>query len=69
MDQSDRELLDKQLWGASSSPPQHAGAFGLAFVAAFLGGLILGGILFAQQMQTTFPNATTALSFLDSSPQ
>jgi hypothetical protein len=72
MDESDRELLDKQLWGASPSPPLHCGALGLAFVAVFLGGLTLGGILFAhqsKQMQMTLRDAATVLSFLDSSPQ
>jgi len=72
MDESDRELLDKQLWGASPSPPVHGGALGLAFVAVFLGGLTLGGILFAhqsKQMQMTLRDAATVLSFLDSSPQ
>jgi hypothetical protein len=71
MDESDRDLLDKQLWGASPSPPRHGGALGLAFVAVFLGGLTLGGILFAhqsKQTQMTLRDATV-LSFLDSSRQ
>jgi hypothetical protein len=72
MDESDRELLDKQLWGASASPPPQGGALGLAFVAVFLGGLTLGGILFAhqsKQMQMPLRDAATVLSFLESSPQ
>jgi len=72
MDESDRDLLDKQLWGTSPSPPPHGGALGLAFAAVFLGGLMLGGILFAHQnkpTQMTLPDAATVLSFLDKSAQ
>ena len=70
MDESDRELLDKQLWGLAESS-QYGGALGLAFVAVFLVGLTLGGILFAhqtKQTQMTLRDATTALSFLHSPP-
>jgi hypothetical protein len=71
MDERDRELLDRQLWGASPSPPQRGGALGLAFVAVFLSGLTVGGFLFAhqsKQTQLTLRDASTVLSFLDSSP-
>jgi len=71
MNQRDWELLDKQLWGVSPSSPWRGTAWGLAFVAVFLGGLSIGAILFAQQRQTqlTLHDATTVLSLLDSSPQ
>src|SRR5438093_1305182 len=55
MNRHEQELLDKQLWGVSPAPPQ-SGVMGFAFVAAFLGGLVIGGILFAhtgKQMQAT----------------
>ena len=65
MDTGDRELLDKQLWAASPSSPQHRGALGLAFVSVFLGGLILGGVLFTQSKQTTLRDTATVLSFFD----
>ena len=42
MNRHEQELLDKQLWGVSPTPPQ-SGVMGLAFVAAFLGGLVMGG--------------------------
>ena len=72
MNQRDQELLDKQLRGVSAGPPRRGSVLGLAFVAVFLGGLSLGAILFApqnKQMQMTSRDATTVLSFLDSSPQ
>jgi hypothetical protein len=47
MDQRDLELLDKQLWAVSPTPPRHRGALSLAFLAVFLGGLSIGGFLFA----------------------
>ena len=68
MDQRDRELLDKQLWGVSPSPARNGGAFGLAFVAAFLGGLLVGGTLFANknhQTQMTAHDAPISLSQLE----
>ncbi|MGB6348681.1 MAG: hypothetical protein WBG10_01515 [Pseudolabrys sp.] len=47
MNQRDQELLDKQLWGMGPTPPRHKGALSLAFLAVFLGGLSIGGFLFA----------------------
>jgi hypothetical protein len=47
MNRRDRELLDKQLWGVHSSAPVEGGPLSFAFVAVFLGGLFLGGWLFA----------------------
>jgi hypothetical protein len=69
MDQRDQELLDKQLWGASSSPPRNGSITGLAFIVAFLVGIAIGGILFAhestQMMQIASHDATNAISFLN----
>src|SRR5262245_33175197 len=45
MNERDQELLDKQLWGMSSAPPPRGGSLALAFVASFLGGLLIGGVL------------------------
>ena len=70
MNRHEQELLDKQLWGVSPAPPQ-SGVMGFAFVAAFLGGLVIGGILFAhtgKQMQATAPDTVTAFSLLNGSP-
>jgi hypothetical protein len=37
MNERDQELLDKQLWGVSPSPPPRGGSLAMAFVAAFFG--------------------------------
>ena len=69
MNDHDQELLDKQLWGVSPGPPSGGGGLPLAFVAAFFGGLLIGGILFphkSNQVQVTTGD-TTALSLLDNS--
>ncbi len=48
MNRRERELLDRQLWGVhSSAPVQGGGPLSFAFIAVFLGGLLLGGWLFA----------------------
>ena len=55
MDQRDQELLDKQLWGVSPTPPGNEGLIGIAFLAVLLVGIAIGAILFAnerQQIQT-----------------
>ena len=52
MNQRDQDLLDKQLWSVSTHPPAKAGALGLTFICAFLVGLSIGGVLFAQSNQT-----------------
>ncbi|HEY6382949.1 MAG TPA: hypothetical protein VIY07_14225 [Pseudolabrys sp.] len=70
MNERDQELLDKQLWGVSPSPPPRSGGLALAFVAAFFGGLLIGGILFpnkSNQVQVTTGDTPTALSLLDNS--
>ena len=70
MDQRDWELLDKQLSGISLSPPRNGGIIGLAFIAVFLTGTVVGGIVFAndsKQAQTS-RDAMAAISFLNSVP-
>jgi hypothetical protein len=49
MDKRDQELLDKQLWGVSPSPPRNAGITGLEFAVVFLVGIVIGGVLFAHE--------------------
>ena len=70
MDQRDWELLDKQLSGISLSPPRNGGIIGLAFIAVFLTGTVVGGIVFAhdsKQAQTS-RDAMAAISFLNGVP-
>ena len=64
MDQRDWELLDKQLSGVSLTPPRNNGTIGLAFVAVFLIGNLVGGILFARDSN----HAQTLVSFLNGAP-
>jgi hypothetical protein len=47
MNAHDWELLDKQLHGFSSRPPQNRSAVSLVVVAMFLAGMAVGGVLFA----------------------
>ena len=71
MNERDQELLDKQLWGVSPSAPQTGDALLFACVASFLGGLVIGSILFAHngnQTQITSRDVPTALTFLNNSP-
>ena len=71
MDQRDQELLDKQLWGVSPSPPRNGGIISLAFVAVFLTGTAIGGILFAsesKQMQMASHDAQASISLLNGVP-
>jgi hypothetical protein len=72
MNRRDQELLDKQLWGVSPrSPVERTGALGLALVAAFLGGVSLGGFLFAHtsnQMQMTAYDGTITHARSNGSP-
>jgi len=49
MNERDRELLDKQLWGVSPRPPRNGGRTGVAFIAVFLVGIAIGAILFAHE--------------------
>jgi hypothetical protein len=43
MNQRDQDLLDKQLWGVSPSPP-HSGII-IGFIAVFLVGIGIGDVL------------------------
>jgi hypothetical protein len=70
MNERDQELLDRQLWGMSPNPPPRGGSLALAFVASFLGGLLIGGILLphkSNQIRVTTGDTPTALSLLDNS--
>ena len=51
MNQSDQELLAKQLWGVSRSPPRDDAMVGFALATVSLIGLAVGGILFAPANQ------------------
>ena len=49
MDQRDMELLDRELWGVSHSPPPNTAIIGFIVIAIFFAGMALGGILFANE--------------------
>jgi hypothetical protein len=71
MNRRDQELLDKQLWGVSPTPPRNRGALSLAFLAVFLGGLSIGSFLFANkndQAQMTAQDPLIVLSLLNGAP-
>jgi hypothetical protein len=71
MNRRDQELLDKQLWGVSPTPLRNKGALSLAFLAVFLGGLSIGGFLFAHktdQAQMTAQDPLIVLSLLNGAP-
>jgi len=68
MNQRDQELLDKQLWAVSSSPPNNGGILGLGFVAVFLVGFSIGGILFASKTHQMTSHDATVLAHLNGSP-
>jgi hypothetical protein len=53
MDRRDKVLLDKQLWGVNPNPPS---LIGLAFTAVFLGGIIIGSVLFAREVRQARAN-------------
>jgi hypothetical protein len=50
LDRHDKVLLDKQLWGVNPTPPSLAG---LALLAVFVGGIIIGSLLFAREHKQT----------------
>ncbi len=63
MDKRDQELLDKQLWGVSPSPPRNDLIIGLTVVAMFFFGIAMGDILFAHQPpQLTLRDAMAVIS-------
>ena len=71
MNQRDQQLLDKQLWGVSPSPPLTEGSIGVALVLVFLAGVGIGQILFARdskQVQTAFHDAPAVISLLNGVP-
>ena len=68
MNQRDLELLDKELWGVSPNPRLERGALGLLVIMAFVGGLLMGGTLFAHKYEKTSYDAAGVLSLLSKSP-
>jgi hypothetical protein len=71
VNQRDLELLDKELWGVSPNPPLERGALGLMLIVAFVGGLLMGGILLAhknEQTRMTSHDAASVLSLLSGLP-
>jgi hypothetical protein len=71
MNQRDLELLDKELWGVSPSPPRSGDIIGAGFVTAFLAGIAIGGILFthdSKQTQIASHDAVAAISLLNGVP-
>ena len=60
MDKRDQELLDKQLWKASPSPP-HSGII-IGFIAVFLVGIGVGDIL-SKTKQVNTTSTYAALNF------
>jgi hypothetical protein len=72
MNQRDWELLDKQLGGFSSRPPQNSNEVGLVAVSVFLAGMIAGGVLFAHDSskhpQVASRDVMVAYSLLDGGP-
>jgi hypothetical protein len=49
MNRREKTLLDRQLWAVDPTPPS---LMGLALVAVFLGGIIIGSVLFARERHT-----------------
>ena len=71
MNAHDWELLDKQLHGFSSRPPQNSGAIGLVVVVMFLAGMAAGGVPVyrdSQSKQIALQEARTVISFLNDVP-
>jgi hypothetical protein len=61
MDKRDAELLDRQLWGISPSPPQSSASIGLTIVVVFLAGMAVGNVFFAQKSESVLTRDTIAL--------
>jgi hypothetical protein len=71
MNQRDLELLDKELWGVSPSPPRSGNILGAAFITVFLAGIAIGSILFthdSKQTQIASHDAVAAISLLNGVP-
>jgi hypothetical protein len=65
MNQRDRQLLDKQLWGISPHPPGNGAILGFIGLAVFCAGVTIGGLLFTQpakQPQISLRAAAAILS-------
>jgi hypothetical protein len=50
LNRHDKTLLDKQLWGVNPTPPS---LIGLAMVAVFFGGLVIGSVMFSHERKQT----------------
>ena len=72
MNQRDWELLDKELWGVSPSPPRGGAIVGLGFAVVFSVGIAIGGFLFPherkQMMQVASYDETAPISVLNGVP-
>jgi hypothetical protein len=71
MNQRNLELLDKELWAVSPSPPRSRDIIGLALVTVFLTGIVIGGILFkhdSKQTQIASHDVVAAISLLNGVP-
>jgi hypothetical protein len=62
MDQRDRELLDKELWGFSYNRPKNTAIIGLTVVVMFLAGMTIGSVLFANDSKQVAYNEMVAIS-------
>jgi hypothetical protein len=67
MTRHDWELLDRQLWTASSPPRQSTTTIGLMIVAVFLVGIGIGDILSKSKQANT--NYAAAISRIAEAPQ
>ncbi len=50
MNRRDKALLDRQLWSVHPEPPR---LIGLALLAVFLGGIVIGSVLFTRESRRT----------------
>jgi hypothetical protein len=63
MTRHDWELLDKQLWTATSPPRQNTTTIGLMIVAVFLVGIGIGDILSKSTQANTNTHYAALISF------
>jgi hypothetical protein len=61
MTRRDRELLDKQLWAVSPTPPRNNGLIGLSIIAVFVAGMAIGS--FGSKPPRLAYNKTVAASY------